>query len=334
MFPRAVRLVVARVLLGVPAFAATAVRLAQVLLSLLRSLISLRTLAGKFYHRLRRNKPCVYTTDLATHLAARAETLKASKPPKDLGRGSSRRAEAPTPSSSHPLSRVKDGSRASSEERDSDEDNSGSSGSEDDGRGRRGVSPDLPFVNVGSPGTDNSSRLSSVSPPPAAAALPTFAPPQSAGASQDAQAMSQSQSQSQAASQPPPSIVRIFLLPFSCGSREARLLTVAFGTQEPLPWMVAAAADLRSKQTDDHFEIIPRPRPPDPNVQEWRIRCLDCPGKVRRVSLLTSAGIIGKLTLSACLSACSCTTSGQARHSRTLAFTSRTAFIGAMLRFV
>lgn len=44
--------------------------------------------------------------------------------------------------------------------------------------------------------------------------------------------------------------------------------------------MVAAAADLRAKQVDDRFEIIPRPRPPDPSLQEWRIRCLDCPGKV------------------------------------------------------
>lgn len=44
--------------------------------------------------------------------------------------------------------------------------------------------------------------------------------------------------------------------------------------------MKAAAADLRAKQVDDRFEIIPRPRPPDPNLQEWRIRCLDCPGKV------------------------------------------------------
>lgn len=41
-----------------------------------------------------------------------------------------------------------------------------------------------------------------------------------------------------------------------------------------------AAADLRSKQKDDLFEIIPRPRTSEDGVQEWRIRCTDCPGKV------------------------------------------------------
>jgi len=44
--------------------------------------------------------------------------------------------------------------------------------------------------------------------------------------------------------------------------------------------MLDAAAGLRAAQIDDRFEIIPRPRPPNPSLQEWRVRCLDCPGKV------------------------------------------------------
>jgi len=49
---------------------------------------------------------------------------------------------------------------------------------------------------------------------------------------------------------------------------------------EPLPWMLEAAADLRARQVDDRFELIPRAKAADPSVYEWRIRCLDCPGKV------------------------------------------------------
>ncbi|KAM0793241.1 hypothetical protein ACM66B_000705 [Microbotryomycetes sp. NB124-2] len=50
---------------------------------------------------------------------------------------------------------------------------------------------------------------------------------------------------------------------------------------EPLPWMKQAAAGLKAKQVDDRFEIIPRPRAPDSTAAlEWRIRCLDCPGKL------------------------------------------------------
>ena len=52
--------------------------------------------------------------------------------------------------------------------------------------------------------------------------------------------------------------------------------------------MVLAAAELRSNQVDDRFEIIPRGRPTEPSLQEWRIRCLDCPGKVR----LPNSGLV------------------------------------------
>lgn len=46
--------------------------------------------------------------------------------------------------------------------------------------------------------------------------------------------------------------------------------------------MITAAQTLRLEKPDDKFEIIPRPRAPDnAGPIEWRIRCHDCPGKVR-----------------------------------------------------
>ncbi|KEI38081.1 uncharacterized protein L969DRAFT_567229 [Mixia osmundae IAM 14324] len=49
----------------------------------------------------------------------------------------------------------------------------------------------------------------------------------------------------------------------------------------PPVWMLAAAAELRAAKPDDRFDIIPRPKPPDPLApREWRLKCLDCPGKL------------------------------------------------------
>lgn len=60
--------------------------------------------------------------------------------------------------------------------------------------------------------------------------------------------------------------------------------------------MIEAANALRSKQFEDRFEIIPRPRPADPGVTEWRIRCLDCPGKVSQVvSSKPSSALISRI---------------------------------------
>ncbi|KAK4054899.1 SWI/SNF chromatin-remodeling complex subunit [Microbotryomycetes sp. JL201] len=104
----------------------------------------------------------------------------------------------------------------------------------------RGQSPDLPFVDVGS---DSESSASASAPPTPRRANAAPSAPQ--------------RPQVPVARPPPPP------------------------PPEPLPWMKTAAAVLRSKQVDDRFEIIPRPRAPDGGATlEWRIRCLDCPGKL------------------------------------------------------
>jgi len=56
----------------------------------------------------------------------------------------------------------------------------------------------------------------------------------------------------------------------------------------PPPWMLKAAASLRAERPDDKFDITAKgPKPgDDPSNQEFRIRCMDCPGKVLFFSLL------------------------------------------------
>lgn len=57
----------------------------------------------------------------------------------------------------------------------------------------------------------------------------------------------------------------------------------------PPRWMTDAMAVLQEKQPYDRFELIHKPRadPNNPNeVIEWRLKCLDCPGKVYKTGPL------------------------------------------------
>jgi SWI/SNF-related matrix-associated actin-dependent regulator of chromatin subfamily B protein 1 len=46
--------------------------------------------------------------------------------------------------------------------------------------------------------------------------------------------------------------------------------------------LIEAHAAMNAKYPDDRFDIWPRTAPT--GEQEWRVKCLDCPGKVRRNS--------------------------------------------------
>lgn len=239
-------------------------------------LIRSPSLAGKYCHRWRRQRPCTYTTDLETHLRFKAEADAAAAIAAETAAVASPRAATRATdadgeqrvqrAAGRPKPRIRDSS-------DEDSDDSDDSAAPLKNRRLRGQSPDLPFVQLGSPDSDHSST-SAPSPPATQvggfpAPAPTSQPPAAAPASAVAPAASSSA----------PVSLRQISLPQNLWSFTLAELPPSY-TQDPLPWMQAAAADLRAKQVDDRFEIIPRPRPPDPNLQEWRIRCLDCPGKV------------------------------------------------------
>lgn len=224
---------------------------------------------GKFYHRYKKMRPCTYTIDLETHMTLRAEAEAAKAVKESAGSGTggnetstgdrndSDKDTVQRSGSARPKRAIPDTS--------DDEDSDDSDVSMPRRRRPRGQSPDLPFVQIGTPDSDNSSSSSDEAPlravAPVTRAPVTVQPPNPAPVPARAAPVSQRTS-------------------FLCLARKS----ADFGAmQEPLPWMVQAASELRAKQLDDRFEIIPRPRPPDPNVQEWRIRCLDCPGKVGQV---------------------------------------------------
>ncbi|GAA5832924.1 hypothetical protein JCM11251_000532 [Rhodosporidiobolus azoricus] len=215
---------------------------------------------GKFFHRYKRQRPCVYTRDYDTHLRIKAEE-DAKKPSR------SKKAAAPVGAviaedaailSARSSGRGTPVSQAMSPESDvveleGDDSDGSSAGSPRKKRGGYYGSPDTPFVQLDSDDSDEEQSAAEGSPPPPPSARQHLSPSPA----------------------PQPSI------PSGPGSDSLSAQPSApSSVPQPLPWMVAAAAELRAKQVDDRFEIIPRPKPADATVQEWRIRCLDCPGKL------------------------------------------------------
>ncbi|CEH11834.1 SWI-SNF chromatin remodeling complex, Snf5 subunit [Ceraceosorus bombacis] len=134
----------------------------------------------------------------------------------------------------------------------------------------RGNSPDLPFlVQVGSPDEDSDS--SSDEKP----------------GGQDGV----SKRDGSAVPRPPAGVIRNVspLRQEALGGSTASPKSAALATS-PLPpalkppeWLTDAAVALRAQYAQDRFEIVPKPRKADepaPVIQEWRVRCNDCPGKL------------------------------------------------------
>ncbi|GAA5834515.1 hypothetical protein JCM9279_004339 [Rhodotorula babjevae] len=218
---------------------------------------------GKYFHRYKRQRPCAYTRDYETHLRLRVDDdVKNPKPRKRGGAAAAALAAAEmaeaaarsarTSGRGTPASQAMS-PQSSGQEDDSDDDDDDEPVLPHGARRRRPAahygSPDTPFVQLDS---DDSGR-SSVEGSPPATRQRTLPP-----------------------GQPSPPPLGMPTIP----GPAAVTAPPPVPAPQPLPWMLAAAAELRAKQVDDRFEIIPRPRPSDPNVQEWRIRCLDCPGKL------------------------------------------------------
>ncbi|GAA5908806.1 hypothetical protein JCM8208_006794 [Rhodotorula glutinis] len=223
---------------------------------------------GKYFHRYKRQRPCTYTRDYDTHVRLRVDDDVKNPHPRPRKRGGAAAAAAAAgvaaemaeaaARSARTSGRATPASQAmspqsSGQEDDSDDDDDDEPVLPHGARRRRPAahygSPDTPFVQLDS---DDSARSSGEGPPPATRqrTLPPGQP-----------------------SPPPPGMPTI-------PGPVAVTAPAPVPAPQPLPWMLEAAAELRAKQVDDRFEIIPRPRPSDPNVQEWRIRCLDCPGKL------------------------------------------------------
>lgn len=231
--------------------------------------------AGKYYNRHRKQRPCTYTTDLATH-QAESSNLKKTKPAAaPRAKKGARSDRGASTALDHPAEVVP--SRESSEAPSGDEggdDSDSSAPSEVVVRAgsrrlnKRAGSAEIPFIP--SRDSDSDSSEEGATPPPATRSTSAFAPPRLVHAPPPP---------------PPPPAPVVVLEPVvapsvsSLSPSSNGILIHHLQFEAPM-WVQIAAATLQSEQKDDKFEIIIKPRLADPLVPEWRIRCSDCPGKV------------------------------------------------------
>ncbi|GAA5857171.1 hypothetical protein JCM8547_009352 [Rhodosporidiobolus lusitaniae] len=206
---------------------------------------------GKHFHRYKRQRPCEYTREFDTHMRLRTEQDAVKGKSSKSKKGGVEAIAAEETRSARTSGRGTPASQAMSPA--SSHDDSDDSEAVGPSRKRRGNyygSPDTPFVNLDSDDSNDDESLAEPSPAVQTRRLPSPLPPPAA------------------------------VPPKAPATGASAASAASSSVPQPLPWMVAAAAELRAKQVDDRFEIIPRPRPADAAVQEWRIRCLDCPGKL------------------------------------------------------
>ncbi|GAA5978484.1 hypothetical protein JCM11641_007960 [Rhodosporidiobolus odoratus] len=214
---------------------------------------SLCGICGTHFHRFKRQRPCVYSRDPEAHRQVQAEQ-QAKTTAKS---GKKRTAEGALVDSLHASNRSTPAAQAMSPgsaalELDDDSDASSSASPRKPRRGNYYGSPDTPFVQLDSDDSVEEESAGGPSPPPSRrGASPPFSPP-------------------------PPQAA----LPVASQTHAPPAAAAVPTGPQPLPWMLAATAELRAKHVDERFQIIPRPRPADTAVAEWRIRCLDCPGKL------------------------------------------------------
>jgi SWI/SNF-related matrix-associated actin-dependent regulator of chromatin subfamily B protein 1 len=224
--------------------------------------------AGKFWHRHRRPRPVLYNPDPEYHLGLRTETDKSKIYPKKKGGAAARAANTPvvdqdepapatapepeTPSKTEPVVEVprrgpSTGRRHVDNERPVSPVSSGSSSASE--------SPLIQKMKLNGTGHSKSDSNTPM-PPPATDDVSSALPGHSDRPKSPAHTAEVREK-----------LLRTFL-PLSRPLQDM-----------PPHSLVEARAAMNAKYPDDRFDIWPRTAPS--GEQEWRVKCLDCPGKVR-----------------------------------------------------
>lgn len=242
---------------------------------------------GKFYHRHRKSRPVEYTRDLNHHMRQQQARPSANH----HWEADEATSTANTPAQNSGLSASNDSQMTHGDAKPS----GGLAPKEEPSfPTTRGNSPELPFQQVGSPEDSDESRppspggrlapssvrssrspskkpelKRSISPSkPGAGALENGASRQSPSVGAASTTASASAAAAQAAA--------------TAATTRATTMTPAAAASAP-DWLTQACTALRLRFPLDRFEVQLRPRPagtPAPATPEWRVRCLDCPGKL------------------------------------------------------
>lgn len=239
---------------------------------------------GKYYHRHRKVLIVDYTRDFAFHMKQQQATIRKGTAANALldnaiaAMGEQEDSTEPTSAADTPKP---EGTDSKAMDEDTETEPVARAAPAPSGRRivlsrsrtPRAASPDLPFELVGSPDDSDSSRSSSPEPGN-----------KSADASESIKAEDKSGMDGGVASEEGEleqgEVKESGSVPPTTPSRTHATIPVGL---TPPDWLQSAAVALRARYPNDRFETQPRPRAagaPAPSVPEWRVRCLDCPGKL------------------------------------------------------
>ncbi|EPQ26659.1 uncharacterized protein PFL1_05639 [Pseudozyma flocculosa PF-1] len=275
---------------------------------------------GKYYHRHRKVIMLDYTRDLAHHMKQQQSgqaQRKASVPSILLDSallsslGDQDDSTEPNSAGDTPRADLGDASVGGGDGDGNSNDNALGVVRKTGSRSRtpRAASPDLPFELVGSPDdSDSSSRSESPEPVATRKSSARDAYQERAGAKPPAEhrdersgggeegeleEQGEIKGSDPAKTAPPNAATSLASAPAAAAAASAspssmpsvKVPTTGVKGQPltPAEWLLQSAATLRARYPNDRFEIQPRPVPahlPTPAVPEWRVRCLDCPGKL------------------------------------------------------
>ncbi|KAI0317974.1 hypothetical protein OF83DRAFT_1163659 [Amylostereum chailletii] len=212
---------------------------------------------GKFWHRHRRPRPVEYNSDPQFHLKQRADADK-SKSSSKRKRGGQAVDEASTPA---PIPEPETPSKRS------DVETTRAPASRRAGGEERAISPVSSSSSASEPPLAQKIKLNGASASRATSTVPPPPPP------------------------PPPQETTVLN---GNGNGEdvgmdsgPRMMTEDGQGTDDLPpdWLVESTAAAQRDHPDDRFEIIARDGPT--GMREWRIKCVDCPGKLYKPNLKT-----------------------------------------------
>lgn len=249
--------------------------------------------SGKYYHRHRRpNDSVEYNTSPEFHLAKR-RTAEEARKAKKRGGGSSRlaAANALAAAAETPLSLPPADTPLTSEDEDEDDE-------EDIPLATRNRSKQPSVNRIVSPELSDLDSIKAPTPPPQAPPPPPEKPSSSPVTSAQSVTLNGGKTRS-GSSQSSPTLARAkpnrpgrpLFVSLIDHSRICSLLTLSPIQPAGTPrWLEECLEATKAAHPLDDFGALPRPPQPgaDPNAPpEWRLKCYDCPGKVRYPRLVS-----------------------------------------------
>ena len=238
---------------------------------------------GQHFHRYKRNRPCVYTTEFEYHKKLADDAARAKQLEHEMANSSARNSDSEAGGAARRGARGRKG-RSSLRESSTRPHTPSLAG----GDSRMGTeSPAVSDDQSGGGGSD-SERESAARHQRARKQPKVIESPASSGSSSPSPPLAVQAAAQGKTGSPPADRKPVVAQPSPAPpAQQPAQKAPAPPRPDYEPWMVRIQDDLRSQRPDERFEIISRSRPAENGgmTHEWRVRCLFCPGRLCTSSL-------------------------------------------------